>query len=443
MSNTPNLSLPYLMEAQAQKHVTHNDAIRALDTLVQLSVLDRDLTAPPISPAEGERYIVAIGASGAWAAKDGQIAAFQDGAWMFYAPRKGWLAWVADESQLYVHDGTGWTPVGDSDLQNIPMLGVNALGDSTNRLSVSAPATLLNHEGAGHQLKINKNNAADTASLLFQSAFSGRAEFGTTGDDDWHVKVSADGAVWNEALAADRNTGAVRFPAGVEHAASRAPVGQFLFTPGGDGTISIYRNDTTRSQNPRTATISSIAGDVMTLTTADAGLFFNDGMMNGVSYVRIWNISKTPEQPAWVKASPAGNQLTVTNSTDIAGWAAMDTIQIGDPLSVTPTRVIALDISPMLQNVLGAVFRQKGILCKSGIIPEVGVVQGISITADGSAGSFLGSGTTKDGSAGGGILLIPCTELSPVSNSNLVFLREDDGGGTLGVTLVSSIAVFG
>ena len=48
---TTHLLLPYILAAQAQKHVTHNEALRILDGLVQLSVLDRDLAAPPGSPA--------------------------------------------------------------------------------------------------------------------------------------------------------------------------------------------------------------------------------------------------------------------------------------------------------------------------------------------------------------------------------------------------------
>jgi hypothetical protein len=58
---TTHLLLPYILAAQAQKHVTHNEALRILDGLVQLSVLDRDLAAPPASPADGDRYIVASG----------------------------------------------------------------------------------------------------------------------------------------------------------------------------------------------------------------------------------------------------------------------------------------------------------------------------------------------------------------------------------------------
>ena len=91
-------------------------------------------------------------------------------------------------------------------------LGINATADTTNRLTLAADATLLNHDGDGHQLKINKASAADTASLLYQDAFSGRAELGLAGDDDFHFKVSADGTTWKEAILIDRSTGSVSFP---------------------------------------------------------------------------------------------------------------------------------------------------------------------------------------------------------------------------------------
>ena len=55
---TTHLLLPYILASQAQKHVTHNEALRLLDAMVQLSVLDRDLTSPPASPADGDRHIV-------------------------------------------------------------------------------------------------------------------------------------------------------------------------------------------------------------------------------------------------------------------------------------------------------------------------------------------------------------------------------------------------
>lgn len=217
MEETDHLRLPYLIAAQAQKHVTHNEALRTLDALVHLSVVDRDLAAPPALPAAGDRYLVGIGASGAWSGHDGDIAAFQDGAWMFHTPRQGWVVWVADEASALVFDGAGWVAIGgggggSGGVNPTPLVGVNATADTVNRLSVAAQATLFSHDGDDHRLKINKATAGDTAAVLFQAGFSGRAEIGLTGDDDFHFKVSPDGTAFHEAIVIDKDTGEVSFP---------------------------------------------------------------------------------------------------------------------------------------------------------------------------------------------------------------------------------------
>src|SRR4051812_37316576 len=94
---TPNLSLPYIDVSEAQREVVHNDAVRGLDALVQLAVLDRDLAMPPGSPSNGQRWIVAASPTGAWSGHAKHIAAWQDGAWRFYVPQVGWFAYVLDE----------------------------------------------------------------------------------------------------------------------------------------------------------------------------------------------------------------------------------------------------------------------------------------------------------------------------------------------------------
>jgi hypothetical protein len=109
---TTHLGLLYLLAAQAQKHVTHNEALRLLDGLVQLSVVDRELTVPPASLTDGDRYLVASGATGVWAGWDFNIAYFVDGAWMKLAPSEGWVAWVADEALLLLFSGGTWSDFG-------------------------------------------------------------------------------------------------------------------------------------------------------------------------------------------------------------------------------------------------------------------------------------------------------------------------------------------
>ena len=215
--NSAKLSLPYLQASQAQKHVTHNEALRMLDSVVQLSVIDADLTDPPATPADGDRYLLPVGATGDWAGEDGKLAVWDDTAWVFHTPNEGWLAWVEDVDQLHAYDGTTWVEAGGAgDLQNVDFVGVNTTADASNRLAVSSPNTLLSHEGNGHQVKVNKAADTDTASLLFQTNWSGRAEMGTVGDDDFQIKVSADGTTFNQSMVADAATGTVSFPSGVD-----------------------------------------------------------------------------------------------------------------------------------------------------------------------------------------------------------------------------------
>jgi hypothetical protein len=108
MSETTHLGLPYLEAAQAQKHVTVNAALARLDALVQLAVIDRTRAAPPSSPVDGDRYIVAAGATGAWAGASGQIAVWSDGAWALIAPQTGWRAYDAGAGECVCWTGAGW-----------------------------------------------------------------------------------------------------------------------------------------------------------------------------------------------------------------------------------------------------------------------------------------------------------------------------------------------
>ena len=189
--------MPFLEAAQAQKHVTHNAALQVLDAVVMLSVIDRDLTVPPGSPVEGDRYLIASSATGSWSGQDGKIAAWQDGAWSFNTPREGWIVWIADEDIILVFNGAGWT---GGATQNAAFIGVNTTADTTNRLAVSSEAVLLNHAGDNVQLKLNKNAAGNNASILFQDGFSARAEIGCLGNDDFVFKTSADGVSFNAGL---------------------------------------------------------------------------------------------------------------------------------------------------------------------------------------------------------------------------------------------------
>ncbi|WP_412555850.1 DUF2793 domain-containing protein [Shimia sp. MIT1388] len=203
------------MPSQAQKHVTHNEALQKLDVLVQTVVEAFDATDPPAAPTDGATWALGAAPTGDWSHNAHNLATWTNGAWLFTALQQSFTAVEQGGAELMIWDGTTWNPSEISELSNLNGLGVNTTHDSTNRLSVSAPATLLTHEGAGHQVKINKATVADTASLLFQTDWSGRAEMGTTGTDDFSIKVSPDGLAWTTGLHFDTNTGIPNAPEGL------------------------------------------------------------------------------------------------------------------------------------------------------------------------------------------------------------------------------------
>ncbi|WP_275784394.1 DUF2793 domain-containing protein [Pararhizobium gei] len=205
---TVNLGLPYILPSQAQKHVTHNEALQRLDALCQLSVT-ATLGTPPSDPQEGTCYAVSGATTGAWIGAAGKLAFRQDGDWIFITPREGWIGWFLAEDRIKIHDGSGW--INYDAIGVPPSLGINTTADSTNRLAVSSAATLLTHSGAGHQLKINKATTGDTGSVLFQSNWTGRAEIGLMGSDSFGLKVSPDGVAWNTAITV-ASQGQVRMP---------------------------------------------------------------------------------------------------------------------------------------------------------------------------------------------------------------------------------------
>lgn len=244
---SPRLGLPYILPSQNQKHVTHNEALRLLDALVQLRITGFDATTPPAAAQPGETHALGTGTTGAWAGQDGRLATYEDAGWAFLDPVEGWRAADLASGGLRVFQGGAWTNM----LDGLSSLGLNATADATNRLTVASQASLFTHDGAGHQLKINKAQAGDTASLLYQSNWSGRAEMGLAGDDSFSVKVSADGGNWATALAADPATGNIAVPrlASGTIAVDDDAVAQ-IPTPGAGGFVFLMMVDDGYPQTP-------------------------------------------------------------------------------------------------------------------------------------------------------------------------------------------------
>jgi uncharacterized protein YlxW (UPF0749 family) len=73
-----------------------------------LSVKNRTQTAPPATPSAGDSYIIASGATGAWAGHDGAVAVFDGSAWVYGTPRTGWRAYDEGDEVSLIFKGGVW-----------------------------------------------------------------------------------------------------------------------------------------------------------------------------------------------------------------------------------------------------------------------------------------------------------------------------------------------
>ncbi len=121
------LGLPFLHSGQAQKEVSHNEALKRLDFLVQPIVQALAPAVIPPTPVEGQCWIVGSGASGLWSGHDAHLACWSDGGWRFAAPFEAMTCWsVADG--CFVQFGTsGWIK-GEISARSVKIGGVQLVG---------------------------------------------------------------------------------------------------------------------------------------------------------------------------------------------------------------------------------------------------------------------------------------------------------------------------
>lgn len=143
------LGLPLLVPGQAQKEMTHNEALTTLDLQVQASVEAVGLATPPTAPVAGQCWIVGPDATGAWADRDGDLAGWTAGGWRFASPREGTIAWDADSGGFARHAGGNWVsraPLGDPlAVIDLPTGGTTA--DLEARAAISSIIMTLRHFG--------------------------------------------------------------------------------------------------------------------------------------------------------------------------------------------------------------------------------------------------------------------------------------------------------
>ncbi|WP_294538112.1 hypothetical protein [uncultured Rhodoblastus sp.] len=150
-----------------------------------------------------------------------------------------------------------WTIV-DQATSGLPFVGIGTAADPGNPLSVFGASALFN--GTNFNFTLNKSAVGNTASILFQDGFSGRAQVGLTGDDNFHFKVSPNGSSWLDALDFNANTGQASINYGIA-----------------SGEALSWRN------RLRNASFAVNQRNVSGAVTLSAGAYGHDGVKGGAS----------------------------------------------------------------------------------------------------------------------------------------------------------------
>lgn len=277
---TPRLGLPLILAGQAQKEITHSEALMRLDAAVQAVVLARDLAAPPAEPAPGQAWIVAAGATGAWTGHDGAIAAWTAGGWLFLAPATGWSVWCLAEASLLRHDGGGWvtslSPFG---------LSLAAASDAAAARAalgiVEPPLAVLGRQHGGAA----KNDADTSETALFTLPIAGL----TLGPDDM-LRITA---VWS-------------YPSSAAVKSLRIRVGgTLIFSNSTTTTASLSAQAQIANRGSRDSQIGKAIGSSAFGTSGSAPL------VAAIDFAQAQDVTITAQ---WVSAGSGDNVITLESA---------------------------------------------------------------------------------------------------------------------------------
>jgi hypothetical protein len=114
MSTTHRLKLPFIYSGQAQKEITHNEALNLLDVLVGTVACDIGVDKPPAEASTCELYIIGENPTAEFAGHSNEIAQKLESGWRFIAAPKWLIVTIDLDGSRYTYNGKVWQKLLDS-----------------------------------------------------------------------------------------------------------------------------------------------------------------------------------------------------------------------------------------------------------------------------------------------------------------------------------------
>jgi hypothetical protein len=136
---------PFLAAGQAQKELTHNEALVLVDMGLQACAVSIGTEIPPIAPLSGQCWILGPSPTGAWSDHPRALACWTDNGWRFLAPAEGFRAWVLDQ-QLWAEFVAGAWRIGKLVANAMEVNGHQVIGTRLDAISAPAGGTVMDFE---------------------------------------------------------------------------------------------------------------------------------------------------------------------------------------------------------------------------------------------------------------------------------------------------------
>jgi hypothetical protein len=141
-TESPRYTLPLLVAGQAQKELTHNEALILLDALIGASAAAANAVTPPAAPQPGQCWAIGAAPTGSWAGQAGRLAIATAGGWRFCAVPDGFAVRIGAAGALWRRSGSTWTA---PTMVAAPSGG--AVNDSEARAAIAAILAMLTTHG--------------------------------------------------------------------------------------------------------------------------------------------------------------------------------------------------------------------------------------------------------------------------------------------------------
>ena len=143
--SSARLNLPLLQAGQAQKEYTHNEALTAIEALVQPVAQTLGDNSPPAAPVAGQCWIVGTAPTGAWAGQAGAVAMWSEGGWRFTPPFDGMTVWISD-TELFAFRRSGAWSLGIERAAGVVIGGVQVVGPQQSAIAPPSGGSLIDTE---------------------------------------------------------------------------------------------------------------------------------------------------------------------------------------------------------------------------------------------------------------------------------------------------------